>query len=119
MWSRREVVDGGLQRRNTHRPLQGRQRTLNLSDACDADPILTRSARHHGEAHPSARPACSRSTLVTMNDAFDEQPAQWSGRVVLVGHDRGCNHMTHSYLLGDGVKLTPPQRRQTVEDIYG
>ena len=139
MWSKREVVDYALQRRNTLRTLQGPSRSLNRSDACDADPMLVRAALHHGEPHASPCPVCDSSTMVTLNYVFGDQLGQYSGRikstpeldemqsefgefkvcVVEVCHECGWNHMISSYLLGDGVTRKPPRRRKTVEDIYG
>lgn len=139
MWSKREVVDYALQRRSTLEALRRPLRTLTLQDICDADPLLIRSARHHGEPSSTACPICNKSTLVTLNYVFGEQLGQYSGRikstaelnemqnefgefkvrVVEVCLDCGWNHMTFSYLLGDGVKRRPPRRQQTVEDIYG
>lgn len=139
MWSKREVVDYALQRRNTLRSLTGRRRTLARDDACDADPLLVRSALHHGEPHHAPCPVCSRSSMVTLNYVFGDQLGQYSGRiksateldamqheygefkvcVVEVCHQCGWNHLIASYLLGDGVRRRPPRRRRTVEDIYG
>lgn len=139
MWSKREVVDYALQRRNTLQALQGRQRTLTRAQACDADPMLIRAALNHGEPHRAPCPVCRSDRMVVLNYVFGEQLGQYSGRiksthdldemqteygeftvrVVEVCHDCGWNHMIHSYLLGDGVARKPPRRRKTVEDIYG
>ena len=138
MWSKREVVDYALQRRNTLRALRSRVRTLTPAEACDADPILIRSALHHGEPHAVPCPIC-QSRMVRLNYVFGSQLGQYSGRirstaeleemqsefgefkvcVVEVCHECGWNHMIQSFLLGDGVERKPPRRRKTVEDIYG
>lgn len=138
MWSKREVVDYALQRRNTLRALRSRVRTLTPAEACDADPILIRSALHHGEPHSAPCPIC-QSRMVLLNYVFGSQLGQYSGRirstaeldemqsefgefkvrVVEVCHECGWNHMIQSFLLGDGVERKPPRRRKTVEDIYG
>lgn len=139
MWSKREVVDYALQRRNTLRSLKGRRRSLTPSDACDADPILIRSALHHGEPYGVDCPVCGSTRMVTLNYVFGDQLGQYSGRiksteelrgmqdeygefkvcVVEVCHECGWNHMIASYLLGDGIRRKPPRRQRTVEDIYG
>lgn len=138
MWSKREVVDYALQRRNTLRALRSRVRTMTPAEACDADPMLIRSALHHGEPHPVPCPIC-HSRMVLLNYVFGSQLGQYSGRirstaeleemqsefgefkvcVVEVCHECGWNHMILSFLLGDGVERKPPRRRKTVEDIYG
>lgn len=139
MWSKREVVDYALQRRNALQALKRPQRSLDGADVCDADPLLVRAALHHGEESTVACPVCSTGRLVNLNYTFGDQLGQYSGRikstveleqmqaefgefkvcVVEVCVDCGWNHMISSYLLGDGVKRRPPRRQQTVEDIYG
>lgn len=139
MWSRREVIDYSLQRRNTVSALRRRVRTLTPTDACDADPMLIRAALHHGVRSDQPCPICSSTRLVLLNYVFGDQLGQYSGRikstpeleemqgqfgefkvcVVEVCTNCGWNHMILSYLLGDGVKRRPPRRQPTVEDIYG
>lgn len=139
MWSKRGEIDYALQRRNTLRALKGRTRTLGRSDVCDADPLLIRSALHHGEPHEVPCPICEGDQMVLLRYVFGSQLGQYSGRikssaelvemqtefgefrvcVVEVCHACGWNHMINSYLLGDGVPRKPPRHRQTVEDIYG
>ncbi len=139
MWSKREVVDYALQRRNALQALKRPQRSLDGADVCDADPLLVRAALHHGEESAVACPVCPSGRLVNLNYTFGDQLGQYSGRikstaeldqmqtefgefkvcVVEVCVDCGWNHMISSYLLGDGVKRRPPRRQQTVEDIYG
>jgi hypothetical protein len=138
MWSQREVVDYALQRRATLQALRRSVRTLSAPDVCDADPMLIRAAKHHGEPAKQACPVCS-SAMVNLRYTFGDQLGQYSGRIkriaeleemenaygefkvviVEVCTDCGWNHMISSYLLGDGVPRKPPRRQQTVEDIYG
>ena len=137
MWSQREVIDYALQRRSTLQALRRPGRTLARQEACDADPMLDRAAKHHGEPSTASCPVCESDNLVNLNFVFGEQLGQYSGRikrtaeleemahefgefkvvVVEVCPACGWNHMILSYLLGDGVKRKPPRRQQTVEDI--
>ncbi len=134
MWSQRSVVDYGLQRRATLTAL--RMGGALAADVCDADPYLLRAARFHGE--PTARqcPVCHREDLVELSYAFGDELGQYSGRIKSPGelatmaHEHGefrvyvvevcqaCewNHLTSSYVLGDGVPRRPPRRQRTVED---
>jgi len=139
MWSKRESVDYALQRRRALALLRGRVRSLSTLDLCDADPLLIRSALHHGELSEVRCPVADCGRLVRLNYVFGDQLGQYSGRiksrpeledmenefgefkvcVVEVCTDCGWNHMIESYVLGDGKKRRPPRRQQTVEDIYG
>ena len=139
MWSQREVIDYALQRRSTLQALRRPGRTLARQEACDADPMLIRAAKHHGEPSNVNCPVCESEDLVNLHYVFGDQLGQYSGRikrtteleemahefgefkvvVVEVCPACGWNHMILSYLLGDGVKRKPPRRQQTVEDIYG
>lgn len=49
MWSKREVIDYALQRRNTLQALRRSPRTLSRSDACDTQTHADPYALHHGE----------------------------------------------------------------------
>jgi hypothetical protein len=139
MWSQREVIDYALQRRSTLQALRRPGRRLALQEACDADPMLIRAAKHHGEPSSVDCPVCESDEMVNLQYVFGDQLGQYSGRikrtteleemahefgefkvvVVEVCPACGWNHMILSYLLGDGVKRKPPRRQQTVEDIYG
>jgi Family of unknown function (DUF5318) len=139
MWSQREVIDYALQRRSTLEALQRPDRRLAKADACDADPMLVRAAKHHGEPAEAPCPICQCRDMVLLHYVFGDQLGQYSGRikrtseleemahsfgefkVVVVEVCPSCswNHMIMSYLLGDGKKRKPPRRQQTVEDIYG
>jgi len=143
--TKREVMSYALQRRATLEALRRIGRThVSLDsptqrDACDADPMLVRSALHHGEPASEPCPVCASDHLTTLNYTFGDQLGQYSGRikstaelaemetevgefrvvVVEVCPDCRWNHMTTSFLLGDGRKRRPPRRQPTVEDIYG
>jgi hypothetical protein len=139
MWSQREVIDYALQRRSTLEALRRPGRSLARQDACDADPLLVRAAKYHGERAKAPCPVCASIELRLMHYVFGDQLGQYSGRIkrtaeleemaheygefrvvdVEVCPDCGWNCMVLSYLLGDGVKRKPPRRQQTVEDIYG
>ena len=139
MWSQREVIDYALQRRSTLEALRRPGRNLARLDACDADPLLVRAAKYHGERAKAHCPVCDSAELRLINHVFGDQLGQYSGRikrtpeleemaheygefkvvVVEVCPDCKWNCMVMSYLLGDGVKRKPPRRQQTVEDIYG
>ena len=139
MWSQREVIDYALQRRSTLEALRRPGHRLAKLDACDADPMLLRAAKHHGEPAQVPCPICGSRDLLLLHYVFGDQLGQYSGRikrtpeleemahefgefkVVVVEVCPACswNHMIMSYLLGDGKKRKPPRRQQTVEDIYG
>ena len=139
MWSQREVIDYALQRRRTLEGLRRPGKRLARLEACDADPMLTRAAKHHGEPAAVGCPVCASPEMVNLHYVFGDQLGQYSGRIkhtpelAEMAHDFGefkvvvvevclaCgwNHMILSYLLGDGVKRKPPRHQQTVEDIYG
>jgi hypothetical protein len=139
MWSQREVIDYALQRRSTLATLRRPGRSLAREEACDADPMLIRSAKHHGEPAQSACPACDKPDLTTLHYVFGDQLGQYSGRikrtaeleemahqfgefkvvVVEVCTACGWNFLIMTYLLGDGVRRKPPRRQPTVEDVYG
>jgi hypothetical protein len=134
MWSQRSVIDYGLQRRAALEALLtgGALST----DVCDADPYLLRAARFHGQPTGRDCPVCRREELVDLRYVFGDELGQYSGRlksqpelavmarehgefrvyVVEVCQGCGWNHLTSSYVLGDGVPRRPPRRRHTVED---
>lgn len=138
MWSRRLEIDYALQRKATLDAARGPSRVMR-ADPRDADPLLIRSALHHGELSDVECPFCENPRLANLNYIFGEQLGQFSGRiksteeleemqdefgefkvvVVEVCTECGWNHMILAFTLGDGVKRKPPRRRKTVEDIYG
>ena len=134
MWSQRAVVDYALQRRATlHALFSGGATT---TDVCDADPYLLRAAKFHGAPTTRTCPVCRRQPLVELNFTFGDELGQYSGRikaaaelaamarehgefrVYVVEVCQGCewNHLTSSYVLGDGLTRKPPRRQRTVED---
>jgi hypothetical protein len=139
MWSQREVIDYALQRRSTLEGLRRPGRHLARQDACDADPMLLRAAKYHGDPSEVPCPVCESAGLVNLQYVFGDQLGQYSGRikhtaeleemahqygefrvvVVEVCQECSWNQMILTYKLGDGVKRKPPRRQQTVEDIYG
>ncbi len=108
-------------------------------DALDADPMLIRAALHHGDLTDRRCPVNNCARLLTLNYTYGDQLGQYSGRiksaeeleqmeneygeftvyVVEVCAECGWNHITESYVLGDGVARKPPRRTATVEDLYG
>jgi len=139
MWSQREVIDYALQRRSTLAALRRPGRSLARLEACDADPMLVRAAKYHGESAHTPCPVCAKPDLTALHYVFGDQLGQYSGRikrtaeleemahefgefkvvVVEVCTACGWNFLIMTYLLGDGVKRKPPRRQPTVEDVYG
>lgn len=129
MWSQRSVIDYGLARRATLASL--RTGTATTTDVCDADPYLLRAAKHHGEPTDRGCPICRRERLTHVTYVFGDELGQYSGRVrataelepmarehgeftvYVVEVCQGCswNHLTLSYVLGDGVSRVAPGRR--------
>lgn len=137
MWSQRSVIDYSLQRRATLRSLFSGGVTM-MDDVCDADPYLLRAAKFHGEQTNKRCPICRNHQLLHVTYVFSDELGQYSGRirataeleglaqrygelrVFVVEVCQGCawNHLTTSYVLGDGVPRRPPRRQRTVEDEY-
>ncbi|HEY6739967.1 MAG TPA: DUF5318 family protein [Actinopolymorphaceae bacterium] len=137
MWSQRSVVDYSLQRRATLRALLTGRASV-MEDVCDADPYLLRAAKFHGEQTTERCPICRRDNLTHVTYVFGDELGQYSGRirrtaeleplarrhgelrVFVVEVCQRChwNHLTTSYVVGDGVPRTPPRRQRTVEDDY-
>ncbi len=137
--TRREWMSHALQRRATLEAMRRPQSVLNGLNPCDADPLLVRSALHHGTLAQRDCPVCASSRLIVLNYVFGDQLGQYSGRikstvellemetefgefkvrVVEVCPDCGWNHLIETFLLGDGLRRKPPRRQQTAEDIYG
>jgi hypothetical protein len=134
---RRSVIDYALARRATLKSLH--LGGASPRDVCDADPYLVRAARFHGSPTGQRCPVCGRAELREVMYVFGDELGQYSGRIksapeleemarehgefrvyaVEVCLDCSWNHLTTSYVLGDGVPRRPPRRRRTVEDIYG
>jgi len=130
VWSQRDVVDYGLQRRAALQELfhGGAFR----SDACDADPYLLRAAQHHGESTDRPCPVCRRANLTHLTYVFGDELGYLSGRirhtrepepmaheygsfdvyVVEVCVECGWNHLVVTFVLGDGVPRQVARRRR-------
>lgn len=136
MWSQRATIDYGLARRATLSSLL--RGGTSPAEVCDADPYLLRAARFHGESTTTPCPICAHEFLTHVTYVFGDELGQYSGRikataelepmarehgefrVYVVEVCRSCawNHLTRSFVLGDGVPKRPPRRRRTVEDEY-
>ncbi|HEX2497610.1 MAG: DUF5318 family protein [Actinomycetes bacterium] len=135
MWSQRGLVDYSLQRRATLVALfQGGALT---TDVCDADPYLLRAAKFHGEPTEVTCPVCRKERLTHVTYVFGDELGRYSGRlkatrelepmarehgefrvyVVEVCQSCGWNHLTVSYVLGDGIPRTSGRRaRRAAEE---
>jgi hypothetical protein len=134
MWSQRLYVDYALQRRATLHALHSG--TTATTDVCDADPYLLRAAKFHGESTDSLCPVCRNQPLTHVTYVFGDELGQYSGRikatselepmarefgefrVYVVEVCRGCawNHLSSSYVLGDGVPRSRGGRRRAAEE---
>ena len=119
----RHVVDYSLKRRAT---LKGMLRKGLHDDVCDADPMLLRTAKWHGEASTVPCPVCRKQNLTHLTYTFGAEMGETSGRVraskeltglayeygsfrvyvVEVCQGCGWNHLVLSYVLGDGNPRT-------------
>ncbi len=135
MWSQRAYVDYSLQRRATLVALFGAG-AVTPTDVCDADPYLLRAAKYHGEPTRTPCPVCRREPLTHVTYVFGDELGQYSGRikatrelepmarefgefrVYVVEVCKSCawNHLSSSYVLGDGVARTRGRRRQAAEE---
>ena len=129
MKSQRSFIDYSLDKRATLIAL-----FRGTVDACDADPYLMRAAKFHGEKAGRNCPVCKKDALVELRYTFGDQLGQYSGRiktnaeleemqseygefrvyVVEVCLGCGWNHLTASYLLGDGKDRKPPRKVKTL-----
>ena len=136
MWSQRSVIDYALARRARLDELF--RGGVTTTDVCDAHPYLLRAAKFHGEATSRPCPVCRTVNLTHVAYVYGEELGQYSGRiktrpelaamarehgeftVYVVEVCQGCswNHLTLSYVLGDGVRRPPARRRRTAEDDY-
>ena len=125
----RSVIDHGLTLRRVVERISAGDALLR-EEHCDADPYLVRAAKHHGEATERPCPVCRVHELVHVTYVFGDELGPYSGRVksspelpVMAyehGHFRvyvvevctecGWNHLTMSYVLGDGVPRRPLRR---------
>ncbi len=124
----RSVVSFALARRAALESL--RRGGALTSDHCDADPILLRAAKHHGEPTDRTCPVCRRHPLVEVTWVYGAQLGALSGsararaqlatmahehgrfRVYVVEVCRDCawNHLVVAFTLGDGVPRQPARR---------
>ena len=132
MWSKRAYVDFTLRKRAT---IAAIYRGLNTtSDACDVHPYLRMAAKHHGLLTQRDCPMCRRDKVHELQYTFGDQLGQYSGRikndseldemqsefgefrvyVVEVCLGCGWNHLTASFLLGDGQERKPPRKAKTL-----
>ena len=123
------MIDYSLVRRAT---LASLARGVTAStEVCDAHPYLLRAARHHGEATSRKCPVCRREQLRNVTYVYGDELGQYSGRVrataeleamarehgefrvyvVEVCQACGWNHLTTSYVLGDGTPRTAARSR--------
>ncbi len=135
VWSQRSVIDYSLARRATLTALFSGGATTK-DDACDAHPYLLRAAKFHGEPTDRHCPVCRRERLRHVTYVYGDELGQYSGRiktteeleemarahgefrVYVVEVCQACswNHLTLSYVLGDGEPRKPPRRTRTLED---
>jgi len=101
---------------------------LNSSeDLRDADPYLRKAAKFHGSKTDRPCPLCGDDSLVELNYVFGRELGPFSGRikpaaellemafqhgefrVFVVEVCKACdwNHLSRSYVLGDGVPRRP------------
>jgi hypothetical protein len=128
------VIDYALARRATLTALFSGGATT--SDVCDAHPYLLRAAKYHGQPTSRSCPVCRRELLTEVTYVYGDELGQYSGRVkspreieemahssgevhvYVVEVCRNCewNHLTRSYVVGDGVPRRPPRRQRTTDD---
>ncbi|MCX6428226.1 MAG: DUF5318 family protein [Actinobacteria bacterium] len=131
MKSQRAYVDYALDKRATLVAL-----FRGVVNACDADPYLMRAAKFHGVKVERLCPVCKKKSLVELRYTFGDQLGQFSGRikslaeltemesefgefrvyVVEVCRECSWNHLSASFILGDGRERKPPRRVRTLED---
>ncbi len=131
MKSKRAQIDYSLNKRATLLAL-----FRGAADACDADPYLMRAAKHHGTKAERNCPVCKKFSLVEIHYTFGDQLGQYSGRIktqkeliemerefgefrvciVEVCRDCSWNHLSASFILGDGMTRKPPRKVRTLED---
>ena len=131
MNSQRAYVDYTLDKRATLMAL-----FRGVVNACDADPYLLRAAKFHGLKVERPCPVCKKKSLVELRYTFGDQLGQFSGRiktndellemetefgefrvyVVEVCRECSWNHLSASFVLGDGVERKAPRRVRTLED---
>jgi hypothetical protein len=128
--SPRSVIDYSLARRALLADLfAGR---ASATDVCDANPYLQRAARYHGEPTDLDCPVCRRERLLHVTYTYGEcfkgetngrarateelaalarRYAEFSVYVVEVCRGCGWNHLTMSYVLGTGSRVSSRAKR--------
>lgn len=116
----RQVVSYAMRRKAL---LEGLVRGGLREDICDADPMLLRTAKYHGEASDRPCPVCRKQDLTLVTYTFGNDMGDRSGRVrataelktlafeygsfrvyvVEVCQRCSWNHLILSYVLGDGI----------------
>jgi Family of unknown function (DUF5318) len=132
----RSVIDYALARRATLGDLfAGR---VSMTDVCDAHPYLLRAAKYHGEITTKRCPVCrGNEPLTHVTYTYGDELGESSGRaratrdlpglaqrfselrvyVVEVCRSCGWNHLTTSFLIGNGAPRARRQpRRRTAEE---
>ena len=131
----RDVVSFALARRSALETMR-RGGAFN-SDYCDADPMLLRAAKHHGEPAGRDCPVCRRPELVEVTWVYGAQLGALSGsarataQLSAMAHEHGrfrvyvvevcprCtwNHLVVSFSLGDGNPRQAPRRGSGVPPL--
>jgi Family of unknown function (DUF5318) len=126
----RQIVNYFMQRRAA---LRGLVRTGLREDLCDADPMLLRTAKYHGEDSERLCPVCKKRNLSLVTYTFGAEMGELSGRVrsstdlkslafeygafrvyvVEVCQRCAWNHLVVSYVLGDGHPRSAAGRRKS------
>jgi hypothetical protein len=129
----RQVVDYSMQRRSALRSVL---RSGLHEDVCDADPMLLRTAKWHGEASELSCPVCRRHKMTHLTYTFGAEMGETSGRVraskelqelaqqygafrvYIVELCESChwNHLVVSYVLGDGNPRVGGKLAQRAEE---
>lgn len=129
---RRAVVDYALQRRARLAEIYSGRASLH--DVCDAHPYLLRAAKFHGQLSDVSCPVCRKEQLSEVHYVYGEALKAMSGQaktpreltdlaqrlhefsvyVVEVCRSCGWNHLTASFVMGQG-SATPSRRRAATE----
>ena len=124
------MIDYSLQRRATLAAL-GRG-AASTTDVCDADPYLLRAAQHHGIETSRPCPVCRKQPLTELHYVYGDELGPFQGRIKAprelerMAHEHGefrvyvvevcqlCswNHLTVTFLLGDGEPRKPLRARR-------
>lgn len=128
----RSIVDYALQRRAVLADLRGGR--VGAAEVCDAHPYLLRAAKFHGRPAPAGCPVCRKEAMSEVHyiygDALKTNAGQakttaelaelaqrvpeFSVYVVEVCSECGWNHLTTSFVMGQGT-ARPARRRAAPE----